>query len=66
MLLEVPHPGAMTKESRMDQARTSPKNMIVALLAAAALAVAGWAATSGPNALSSDHAGKPTKASGWR
>ena len=50
----------------MDQARTSPKNMIVALAAAAALAVAGWVAVAGPSAMISDHAAPPNKGSGWR
>ena len=51
----------------MDQARTSPKNMIIALAAAAALAVGGWLAVAGPSAMSSDHATKPpNKGGSWR
>lgn len=51
----------------MDQARTSPRNMIVAFVAAAALAVAGWVAVSGPGAVSSDNAGKGVKQpTNWR
>jgi len=50
----------------MDTARTSPKNMIVAFAAAAALAVAGWLAVSG-SAVSHDEAGKgKTTGSSWR
>lgn len=51
----------------MDQVRTSPRNMIVAFAAAAALAAAGWLAVAGPSGLSSDDAAKPTSTpSKWR
>jgi hypothetical protein len=50
----------------MDEARTSPRNMIFAFTAAVALAVAGWVAVGGPSALESNHAGKVTGGSGWR
>ncbi len=50
----------------MDQARTSPRNMIIAFAAAAALAVGGWLAVSS-SAVSSDYAGKGDKpVVGWR
>ena len=44
----------------MDQVRTSPRNMIVAFAAAAALAAAGWLAVGGGEGFATDHAAKPT------
>ena len=45
----------------MDQARTSPKNMILAFLAAAVLAMVSLLMAAGASGASSDNAG-----SGWR
>lgn len=51
----------------MDQTRTSPRNMVIAFVGAAALAVGAWFAVAGPAAVASDHAGKKTTTpSAWR
>ncbi len=50
----------------MDQVRTSPRNMIVAIAAAAALAIAGWMAVGADATGTAFAKGEPKKAAGWR